>query len=355
MSIMQGGKLCLLQVGKCFSLASNTVIKRCASTGGTDLIGRHFLTLKDYNQSEIEHLLWTASDLKTRYKENKEVFQPLIGKSIAMIFQKRSTRTRLSTETGMSLLGGHAVFLGPDDIHLGVNESLQDSAKVLSRMTDVVLARVYGQSDLEELSKYSTVPIISGLSDMYHPLQILADFQTLQEHFGQLKGLKLAWVGDGNNVVHSFLMGCPKLGMDLNIATPKGYDVDPKVKEDAVTLVKQSGTSMNFTRDPMEAVAGTDVVITDTWISMGQEAESKKRIKDFMGYEVTKEMMAAAGPHAIFMHCLPRHKEEVSDEVFYDEKRSVVWQEAENRKWTVMAVMLNLLQQYMPLHPKPTF
>ncbi|KAK2158489.1 hypothetical protein NP493_1793g00004, partial [Ridgeia piscesae] len=183
------------------------------------LIGRDFLTLKHFTPTEIETLLWTAKDLKVRIKGGERL-SLLGGKSLAMIFQKRSTRTRLSTETGMSLLGGSVHFLSPEDIHLGVNESIKDSGRVISRFCDVVLARVYGQEILDTLAEEASIPIISGLSDMYHPLQILADFLTLQEHFGYLESLKIAWIGDGNNIVHSLLMGCPKMGVNLSVATP---------------------------------------------------------------------------------------------------------------------------------------
>ncbi|XP_078001557.1 ornithine transcarbamylase, mitochondrial-like [Glandiceps talaboti] len=318
------------------------------------MVGRNFLTLKDFTANEVQHLLWVAADLKQRIKEEKEIYQPLLGKSIAMIFQKRSTRTRLSTETGIHTLGGHGCFLSTDDIHLGTNESIGDSARVLSKFTDLILARVYGQSDLDTLAEFASVPIVSGLSDQYHPLQILADFQTLQEHFQSLNGRTIAWVGDGNNVLHSILMGAPKLGMHVKVATPKGYEADPNVIRDAKELTEKHGTQLYMTHDPMDACEKVDVIVTDTWVSMGQEEEAAARLKAFAGYQVNKKMGAVANPDWCFLHCLPRKQEEVDDEVFYSD-RSLVWQEAENRKWTVMAVMLSLLAKHVPTTPRPKF
>lgn len=323
------------------------------------LVGKHFLTLKQFSRPEIEKILWTSADLKIRKKQNKELYRPLDGKNLATIFQKRSTRTRVSTEIGFGLLGGRSIFLSPDDIHLGVSESVYDSGRVLSRYVDIILARVYSHDVLNELIKASTVPIINGLSDTYHPLQILADLLTLQEHFGRLKGLKIAWVGDGNNIVHSFLMACPKLGIDLRIATPKGYECNSDIISDAKLAAKECEghvPQLYFTRDPKEAVEGADVVVTDTWVSMGQEKHKQDRLKAFAGYQVTKQLCSGASKDWVFLHCLPRKPEEVADEVFYDEKRSLVWTEAENRMWTVMSVMHHLLQDYdAPTTPKPEF
>nr|KAG5696812.1 hypothetical protein BaRGS_012835 [Batillaria attramentaria] len=292
--------------------------------------------MKHYQPEEIKQLLWTAADLKLRIKEQKEVMKPLAGKSVSMVFQKRSTRTRLSTESGMALLGGHAEFLGPDDVHIGVNESIKDTARVLSRMSDAILARVYSQRDLDVMADEATVPVISGLSDVYHPLQVLADFQTLQEHFGYLRGLKIAWVGDGNNILHSLMLGCSKLGIDLALATPKGYEPDPAIVRDAVKFAAASGSQLIVTYDPLEAVYRADAIITDTWVSMGQEDEKARRIAAFKGYQVNRKMLKDAGANWVFLHCLPRKQEEVTDDVFYDRDHSLVWDEAENRKWTVM-------------------
>ncbi|CAH2220272.1 ornithine carbamoyltransferase, mitochondrial [Pelobates cultripes] len=279
---------------------------------------------------------------------------PLLqGKSLAMIFEKRSTRTRLSTETGFALLGGHPCFLTTQDIHLGVNESLKDTARVLSGMTDAVLARVYKQSDLDLLAKEATIPIVNGLSDSYHPIQILADYLTLQEHFGHLNGLTLSWIGDGNNILHSIMLSAAKCGMHLRVATPKGYEADSSVTAAAEQFAKEFGTKLFITNDPLEAASGANVLITDTWVSMGQEAEKKKRVMDFKGYQITMKTGKVASPDWVFLHCLPRKPEEVDDEVFYSPK-SLAFQEAENRKWTIMGVMVSVLTDYSPQIPKPS-
>ncbi|XP_073701549.1 ornithine transcarbamylase, mitochondrial isoform X2 [Garra rufa] len=303
---------------------------------GVNLKGRSFLTLKDFNAEEIKHILWVSADLKHRIKHRGEYVPLLQGKSIAMIFEKRSTRTRMSTETGFSLLGGHPCFLTPQDIHLGVNESTTDTARVLSGLADIVLARVYSHSSLEHLDKDASIPIINGLSDLYHPIQILADLLTLQEHYGSLKGLTLAWIGDGNNVLHSFMMSLAKLGVNLKVATPK------------------FGTKLQFLTDPVEAARDSSVLVTDTWVSMGQEEEKKKRLKDFHGYQITMQTGSVAAPDWTFLHCLPRKAEEVDDEVFYS-RHSLVFSEAENRKWSIMGLVVCILTDYTPQIPKLKF
>lgn len=325
-----------------------------APLGAVGLQGRSFLTLRDFNSEDIKTLLWVSGDLKQRIKHEKQYLPLLQGKSIGMIFEKRSTRTRMSTETGFALLGGHPCFLTSQDIHLGVNESSTDTARVLSGLCDIVLARVYSHSTLEELAKDATIPIINGLSDLYHPIQILADFLTLQEHYGKLEGLTVSWIGDGNNVLHSFMMTAAKLGVHLQIATPKGYEPDASVIQEAQRLSKQHGTRLDMTSDPMEAAKGSDVLVTDTWVSMGQEEEKKKRLKDFHGYQITKKTGGVANPDWTFLHCLPRKPEEVDDEVFYSQ-RSLVFPEAENRKWTIMGLMVSLLVDYSPQTKMPKF
>uniref|UniRef100_UPI00398F6CAE ornithine transcarbamylase, mitochondrial isoform X2 n=1 Tax=Pristiophorus japonicus TaxID=55135 RepID=UPI00398F6CAE len=327
-------------LGRSVSLSNKCPVRsfRCgqAVLGAGALKGRHLLTLKDFNGEEIKQLLWTAADLKMRIKQKGEILPLLQGKSIAMIFEKRSTRTRISTETGFALLGGHPCFLTTQDIHLGVNESRKDTARVLSGMTDLILARVYKHSDLEQLAEDGTIPVINGLSELYHPIQILADYLTIQEHFGSLNGLTVTWIGDGNNMLHSFMMSAPKFGMHLRAATPK------------------CGTELFFTNDPLEAASGANVLVTDTWISMGQEEEKAERLKAFHGYQITMKTGKSAAPNWTFLHCLPRKPEEVDDEVFYS-PRSLVFQEAENRKWTIMATMVSLLTDYSPLSSKPKF
>jgi ornithine carbamoyltransferase len=263
----------------------------------------------------------------------------LDGHSVSMIFQKRSTRTRVSSETGLALLGGHALFLGPSDVQLGVNESMRDTASVLSRFNSLILARVFGHKDITELAKYATVPIINALSDLHHPLQTLADLMALQQHFGKdLKGKTVAWVGDGNNVLHDLMLGSVKMGMNVHIATPTGYEPDAGILAKTQQLAKENGVKVMSTTVADEAVAGSDVVVTDTWVSMGQEDEYAHRVAEFNGYQVNSDLMAKANSGAVFLHCLPRHQEEVTDEVFYSDA-SLVFPEAENRMWTVMAVM----------------
>ncbi|XP_029386327.1 ornithine carbamoyltransferase, mitochondrial [Echeneis naucrates] len=325
-----------------------------AAQGAVSLKGRSCLTLKDFSSDEIKKLLWVSGDLKHRIKHEKQYLPLLQGKSIAMIFEKRSTRTRMSTETGFALLGGHPCFLTSQDIHLGVNESCADTARVLSGLCDIVLARVYSHSTLEELDKEASIPIINGLSDLYHPIQILADFLTLQEHYGSLNGLTVTWIGDGNNVLHSFMMTAAKLGVHLRIATPKGYEPEKSVILEAQRLSKEYGTQLVLTSDPMEAAHGSNVLVTDTWVSMGQEEEKKKRLKDFEGYQITMQTGSVAKPDWTFLHCLPRKMEEVDDMVFYS-SRSLVFPEAENRKWTIMGLMVSLLTSYTPQIPMLKF
>lgn len=303
--------------------------------------GKSLLTLADFTKTEILELLDLSTTIKKKMK-SKEEYKPLKNHSMAMIFQKRSTRTRVSTETGISYLGGHPLFLGSDDIQLGKNETLKDTAKVLSRFNDIILARVYAHSDVEELAKEGSIPVINALSDKYHPLQILADLLTIREKFGKLAGLTIAWVGDGNNVLHSILVAAPKVGMNLHIATPKDYRPLDEVINIAKKDSTNSGTELLLTTDPIEAVKGADIIITDTWISMGQDAEYDKRVKDFQGYQVTMKLASNANEGWKFMHCLPRKQHEVNDEVFYSD-HSIVWDEAENRMYTVMAVAVALL------------
>lgn len=306
--------------------------------------GKHFISIDQLSNDELRGLLDLSKKYRDTYGKGSDVDpttapKPLTGQSVSMIFQKRSTRTRVSTETGMNLLGGQALFLGPSDIQLGVNESMRDTALVLSRFNSIVLARVFAHSDILELSKHATVPLINALSDLHHPLQTLADLMALEDHFGNLKGKTVAWVGDGNNVLHDLMLGGAKLGMNIRIATPDGYEANAGVLETTKKLAAENGTEDVFlTTVAAEAVKGSDVVVTDTWVSMGQESEYEKRVQEFDGYQVNASLMKQANPGAVFLHCLPRHPEEVSDEVFYSDQ-SLVFPEAENRMWTVMAVM----------------
>jgi ornithine carbamoyltransferase len=243
----------------------------------------------------------------------------------------------------MNLLGGHALFLGPSDIQLGINESMKDTSLVLSRFNSLILARVYAHSDIEELAQHSTVPIINALSDLHHPLQTLADLMALSEHFGEdnLAGKTVAWVGDGNNVLHDLMLGSAKLSMNVRIATPAGYEPNAEILAKTKAIAAESGCNIFMTTNASEAVKGSNVVVTDTWVSMGQEEEYAKRVKDFAGYQVNDTLMAQAEDDAVFLHCLPRHPEEVTDDVVYS-KQSLVFDAAENRMWTVMGVMVRV-------------
>ncbi len=300
---------------------------------------KHLLSLYDCKREEIEDILKLAIKLKS---ENKAgiTHHHLKGKSLGMIFSKSSTRTRVSFEVGMYQLGGQALFLSSNDIQLGRGESIYDTANVLSRFLDGIMIRTYAQQDVEDLAKYGSISIINGLTDLLHPCQILADFQTIYEHKGKLQGLKLAYVGDGNNISNSLLYGCSKIGMDIAVATPVGYECDALVTERSLSDAKKAGSSVLITNDPDEAVKNADVVVTDTWVSMGQEAEKQERIKIFGGYQVSSERMQLAKDDAIFLHCLPAYRGyEVAHEVI-DGPQSVIFDEAENRLHAQKAVMV---------------
>jgi ornithine carbamoyltransferase len=299
------------------------------------------LTLRDFTADEINYILEVSSKLKEQHKSNS-LPKPLSNKSLGMIFQKRSTRTRVSSEVAMYLLGGHALFLGKDDIQLGVNETLKDTSIVLSRMVSGILARVFEHSIVEELAEFSSIPIINALSDTYHPLQILADLLTIKERFGKLSNLKLAWVGDGNNVLHSLLVACPKMKIDIAVATPKKFSPKKDMIEYAIKTASGTGSLVEITNDPQEAVKNANIIVTDTFISMGQESESTHRKNLFQGYTVNSDLVKLADSKYIFMHCLPRHQEEVTDEIFYSD-HSVVFDEAENRLHTSMATFKLLM------------
>jgi ornithine carbamoyltransferase len=259
-----------------------------------------------------------------------------------MIFQKRSTRTRVSTEVAMYFLGGHALFLGASDIQLGAGETVKDTSRVLSRMVDAVLARVFAHEDVVELAKYSTIPIINALSNKYHPLQILADLLTIEEHKGKLAGLKLAWIGDGNNVCNSLLIGCAKMGMNMSVATPKGYEPPNDVVAKAKDFAEDTGAKIVITNDSISAATDADIIVTDTFVSMGEEDKEKEKLEAFKNYVVTEDLCSNAKTDYIFMHCLPYKHKEATEEVFESE-HSVVFDEAENRLYTVMAVLKCLM------------
>ncbi len=290
---------------------------------------RHFLTLKDYTKAEILEIVELGLAIKQELKAGTP--KPyMAGKTLAMIFEKSSTRTRVSFESGIFQLGGHGLFLSNRDIHLGRGEPVKDTARVISSMCDMVMIRTYAQSMLEEFASYSKVPVINGLTDSYHPVQLLADYMTMIEH-GHDTVPVVAYVGDGNNMTHSWLMLAAKLGFELRIATPKGYEVDAGILEDAIVMARESGAVISVGNDPKEAVRGATVVTTDTWASMGQEDEKEERVRRFEGYIVDDAMMALAREDAIFLHCLPAYRgQEVSESVL-EGPQSVVFDEAENR------------------------
>jgi ornithine carbamoyltransferase len=304
---------------------------------------KHFLSLKDWSREEIELLFELSAAIKSSPDSYRTALE---GQSLAMIFQKPSTRTRVSFEVGMYQLGGQALFLSSNDIQLHRGESIADTARVLSRFVSGIMARVFAHQDVLDLARYGSVPVINGLSDLLHPCQALADYFTLRERRGELAGLKMAYVGDGNNVAHELMFGAVKLGMRFSIGCPKGYEPNPLVYQSAAREAERmGGPPPEVTSDPAAAVAGADVVYTDVWTSMGQEAESRKRLTDFHGFQVTPELMARAAGEAVFMHCLPAHRgEEVAADVI-DGPQSVVFDEAENRLHVQKAVLVTLMEE----------
>jgi ornithine carbamoyltransferase len=302
---------------------------------------KHLVSLRDYTRQELEEVF----DLTRQLKADPRAYaNALRGKSLAMIFQKPSTRTRVSFEVGMFQLGGHALYLGANEIQIGRGESVADTAKVLSRYVDGIMARVYSHEDLVEMSRHATIPIINGLSDLLHPVQALADFFTVLEWRGKLDGVTLAYVGDGNNMCHALMSGAVKLGVAMRVAAPRGYEPNQLILKSAVREAQKLKTEPPVvTGDPMEAVQGADVVYTDVWTSMGQEEETEARRQAFQGYMVSSDMMAAAAPDAIFMHCLPAHRgEDVAAEVI-DGPQSIVFDQVENRLHVQKAILILLL------------
>ncbi|RAZ51888.1 ornithine carbamoyltransferase [Campylobacter hyointestinalis] len=300
---------------------------------------RHFLTLNDFSKDEILDILNLAAKIKKEAK-SKNYISYLKDQTLAMIFEKSSTRTRVSFEVGIHQLGGKGLFLSSRDIQLGRGEPIKDTARVLGRMVDMIMARVYKQSDLEEFAKFSGVPVINGLSDDFHPVQLMADLLTLSELGLNLATMKVAYIGDGNNMANSWLMAASKLGFELRVATPKGYEVPQWVLDKAEKNAKISGANLIITNDPKAAISGADVVTTDTWVSMGQEDEKEKRIKDFAGYCVDDAMMSLAAKDAKFLHCLPAYRGyEVSGSVF-EAHAEEIFSEAENRLHAQKGVMV---------------
>lgn len=309
---------------------------------------RHLVSIQDLLTQELESLVEQAANFKAQYKSNenaRENHNKLLGKVVALLFSKRSTRTRISTEGAAAFFGAHAMFLGKDDIQLGVNESLYDTTRVISSMTSCIFARVNKHQEILDLCKDSSVPIINSLCDRYHPLQAITDILSIKESFnGNIKGLKLAWIGDANNVINDLSIAGLKLGMHVSIAIPESISFDPLITEQASKIAKEQNVNFEIVHDPIQALKDASVIVTDTWISMGEEAEKQKKLKQFKDFQITKNLISRGNVNSNwkFMHCLPRHQEEVDDEVFYSDN-SIVFEEAENRLYAAMAVINELV------------
>ncbi len=293
-----------------------------------------FLAIPDYSREELMKLFELAERMRAGSYNDK----PLAGKSLAMIFMKSSTRTRVSFEVGTWQLGGHALFLSPKDVQLGRGEPLADTARVLSRYVDGIMIRTFAHAEVEELAEFASVPVINGLTDLLHPCQVLADILTIRQHLGTIEGKRVAWIGDGNNMANSWINAAYRLGFELVLACPAGYDPDPNVLARA-----QAEGNVLVVRDPMKAAKGADVINTDVWASMGQEEEQSVREKAFAGFIVDEKLMAHAKPSAIFLHCLPAHRGEEVAAAVIDGPQSRVWDEAENRLHVQKAIMANLI------------
>ncbi|VAX05104.1 Ornithine carbamoyltransferase [hydrothermal vent metagenome] len=296
---------------------------------------RHFLTLNDLSRDELRALIQRAIELK-QMQHRGEIYQPLKNKVLGMVFEKSSTRTRVSFEAGMAQFGGHAIFLSPRDTQLGRGEPIEDSARVMSRMLDAIMIRTFEHEKIERFAEYSRVPVINALTDQFHPCQLLADMQTWVEHRGDITGKTAAWIGDGNNMCHSYINAARLFDFQLRIASPEGYLPDA-----AILAISEDHARLCAT--PAEAVAGADLVVTDVWSSMGQEEEQAAREQAFADYQVNRELMTQAAPDALFMHCLPAHRGEEVSAVVIDGPQSVVWDEAENRLHSQKALLEFLL------------
>ncbi|MGM0370263.1 MAG: ornithine carbamoyltransferase [Bacillota bacterium] len=303
----------------------------------------NLLTIKDLKLEEIKELFTLTTELK--YKKNNGIaHKELVGQSLGLIFAKSSTRTRVSFETGVYQLGGQGIFLSSNDIQLGRGETIADTAKVLSRYLDGIMIRTFAQSDVQELAENSSIPVINGLTDLYHPCQALADLFTIQERKGKLEELKLTYIGDGNNMAHSLLLAAAQVGMDISIASPANYQPQSEVIATAEKLAKQSGANIEILKEPKVAAQEADVVYTDVWASMGDEDEAEERKKVFKDYQVNQELMSLTAEDSIFLHCLPAHRgEEVTADVI-DGASSVVFDQAENRLHLQKAIMVKLME-----------
>ncbi|MCE1246243.1 MAG: ornithine carbamoyltransferase [Firmicutes bacterium] len=300
--------------------------------------GKHITSILDLSTEEINQILKVAETLKL--ERMQRIPHPILaGRNLAMIFEKPSTRTRISFEVGINQLGGSALYLSSKDMQLGRGETIADTAKVLSRYVDCIMARVFSHNTIKELAENATVPVINGLSDYEHPCQVLADVFTMYEKFGELKGLKLAYIGDGNNMANSLLYVCAKLGMHMSVASPGGYMPKDEVLAEANKIAAKTGSKLTVGTDPIEAVKGAHAVYTDVWISMGDEAEKEERLAKFQPFQVNSKLMQHVDPDAIVLHCLPAHRgEEITNEVI-DGPQSAVWDEAENRLHVQKAIM----------------
>ena len=303
---------------------------------------RDFITLEDYTEDEISQLIDLTGQLK-----NGKVHQMgrLTGKTVGLVFQKPSNRTRVSFQVGVWQLGGNCLYLSPSEINLGVRESIYDVAKTLSRYLNCIVARTNLHKDVVELAKHATIPVINGLCDLHHPCQALTDLFSIKEKLGGLKGLTLAYVGDGNNVCNSLLIGAAKTGLHVNVATPKGYEPDAKMVNLAKAIAKKTDSKIVLTSSPQEAVKGAHVIYSDTWVSMGQEEETKKRLKDFQEFQINAKLTKLADKDYIFMHCLPAHRGQEVTEDIIDGKHSIIFDQAENRLHTQKAILITLLEK----------
>jgi ornithine carbamoyltransferase len=305
-------------------------------------MNRHLITLNDLTQPDVLDLFALAADLKAKRRQG--IAHPLLaGKTLALVFEKPSLRTRVTFETGMTQLGGHAIYLTPNDIQLGQRETVQDAARNLERWVDGIVARTFSHQMVERLAGFAQVPVINGLTDGHHPVQILCDLFTLWEKRGTLAGLRVVFVGDGNNVCHSWLQGAAKMGIHFVLACPPGYEPDPGILSQALAEAKTTGATLTIAHDPKAAARAADVLYTDVWTSMGQEEERARRLREFQGFQINQALLDRAAPDVLVMHCLPAHRgEEITDDVL-DGPHSVVFDEAENRLHGQKAILVRLL------------
>ena len=318
-------------------LLEEVQLKPVASLKGKDL-----LTLLDYTSQEVQDLILLATQLKKLTKEGK-CPKLLEGKTLGMIFEKSSTRTRVSFEVGMQQLGGYGMYMNARDMQIGRGEPISDTGRVLSGYLDGIMIRANSHEMVKELAEHASIPVINGLTDIFHPCQALADLETIAENKGELKGLKVAYVGDGNNVAHSLVIACAHVGMDVAVATPVGYECDPAIIEKARDIALVNGSEVLVTTNPVEAVKDADAVYADVWTSMGQEEETQQRLKDFKDYQINDELVAHAKADYMFLHCLPAHREEEVTSSVIDGPNSYIYEQAENRLHAQKAVLVSLM------------